>query len=43
MNFRDDLYLHKKYVDRMRVNESLNLIKDARLRGGINILLSEDP
>lgn len=43
MNFRDDLYAHKKFVDRQRVNESLNVIQNGRLRGGLGILLSEDP
>lgn len=43
MNFRDDLYAQKKFVDRQRVNQSLNSIQDGRLRGGIGILLSEDP
>lgn len=43
MNYRDDLYVHKKFVDRQRVGESLNAINNPRLRGGIGILLNEDP
>jgi|694.fasta_scaffold40240_5 hypothetical protein len=40
MNFRDDLYVHKRFVDRQKVNESLNAIQNARLRDGLAIMLS---
>lgn len=43
MNFRDDLYVHKKFVDRQKVGDSLNGIQNGRLRGGLGMLLSEDP
>lgn len=43
MNFRDDLYVHKKFVDRLKLGETLNTIQNGRLRGGLGILLSEDP
>ena len=43
MNFRDDVYATKKYVDRQRIMEQLNTVKDMRLRSGLEILLSENP
>lgn len=43
MNFRDDLYVHKKFVDRQKLGEALNSIQNGRFRGGLGILLSEDP
>lgn len=43
MNFRDDLYVHKKFVDRLKLGETLNVIQNGRFRGGLGILLSEDP
>lgn len=43
MNYRDDLYVHKKFVDRQRLGESLSTINNPRLRGGMGILLSQDP
>jgi hypothetical protein len=43
MNFRDDLYVFKKFVDRQKVNESLNHVTNTRLRKGLEILLHETP
>jgi len=43
MNFRDDIYAHRKFVDRQKLAESLNSIKNGRLRSGLGVLLSEDP
>jgi hypothetical protein len=40
MNFRDDLYVHKRFVDRQKVGESLITVQNGRLRGGLGILLS---
>ena len=40
MNYRDDLYIHKRFVDRQKVGQNLARIQDAKLRGGLGILLS---
>lgn len=43
MNFRDDVYATKKYVDRQRIMEQLGGVREMRLRSGLEILLSESP
>ena len=43
MNYRDDLYFQKKFVDRSKVYQNLSQIQNGRLRDGLAILLSEDP
>lgn len=43
MNYRDDLYIQKKFVDRCKVYQNLSQIQNGRLRDGLAILLSEDP
>jgi hypothetical protein len=43
MNFRDDLYAYKKFVDRHKLNESLSHVTNDRLRKGLEILLHESP
>lgn len=43
MNFRDDLYSQKRFVDRVKLNHSLALVREERLRGGLAILLNENP
>lgn len=40
MNFKDDMYVMKKYIDRNRIVEQLGMIKDGKLRSGLEILLS---
>lgn len=43
MNFQDDLYLQKKFVDRQKITHLLSQIREGRLRGGLAILLNENP
>ena len=43
MNFKDDIYVTKKYIDRNKIREQLNMIKESKLRSGLEILLSENP
>jgi hypothetical protein len=43
MNFRDDVYITKKYVDRQRIMEQIACVREMRLRSGLEILLSENP
>lgn len=40
MNYRDDLYFQKKFVDRAKLYHNLAQIQNGRLRGGLGILLS---
>lgn len=42
MNFRDDIYAHKKFVDRQKIGESLSTINYNKLKDGIGILLNEN-
>ena len=43
MNFKDDMYVMKKYIDRNKIMEQLNAIKESKLRSGVEILLNENP
>ena len=43
MNFQDQIYAPKRHVDRQKINEGLSRIRQERIRGGLAILLSENP
>ena len=42
MNFRDDIYEHKKFIDFKIINEHIRKIRNSRIREGLSLLLSDN-